>query len=39
MVELTDLLATWEESANLSNETDLTLSTSEAEALAWGGNG
>ncbi len=39
LVELTDLLATWEESANLSNETDLTLSTSEAEALAWGGNG
>ena len=39
LVELTDLLATWEESANLSNETDLTLSASEAEALAWGGNG
>ena len=39
LVELTDLLATWEESANLSNETDLTLSVSEAEALAWGGNG
>ena len=39
LVELTDLLATWEESANLSNETDLTLSASEAAALAWGGNG
>ena len=39
LVELTDLLATWEESSNLSNETDLTLSASEAEALAWGGNG
>ena len=39
MVELTDLLATWEESVKPSNETDLTLSASEAEALAWGGNG
>ncbi len=36
---LADLLAVWNEANAAPTEDDLTLSTIEAEALAWGGNG
>ena len=36
---LADLLAAWNEADAAPREDDLTLSSTEAEALAWGGNG
>ena len=37
--ELADLLAEWKEPSAAPEDTDLTLSQTEADALAWGGNG
>ena len=39
LAELADLLAEWNEPTAAPEEEDLTLSATEAEALAWGGNG
>lgn len=39
LAELADLLAAWNKPADASAEDNLTLSATEAEALAWGGNG